>query len=92
MKNKDIFRKLGYKLFFYLFIAVQKRNVAMGTRGGDTKRSHIFGHFHRKVLDIFLILFCIKLIKQFIHQCKIHHGKELYQIIKVLNIAACCRG
>ena len=62
-ENKDIFKKLRHIVFLNLFQFNKK--PLLKEQGGGTKKSHIFGIFHKKYFPHFTVLSCIKLIRKF---------------------------
>ena len=83
MKNNDISRKLVHKLFLES-IVVQINDIIIRTRGGGgAQKGVIFLPFSQEVFRYFphiIVLFCVKLIRKFIHQCKMQQCKELFLI------------
>ena len=77
MINNHISRKLRHRLFFQS-IAVNKNNIVIRTRGAQkesflTLSQEVFGYFSH-----IIVLLCIKMVRKFIHQCKMQRGIKLF--------------
>ena len=75
MKNKDIFRDI-----LFLLNHDQLKKLLLSEQEGH-KKSYLFdkstGSF--EYLPHFTVSLCVKLIRKFIHKCKMQRGKELFR-------------
>ena len=82
MKDNHNSRKLRHKLFL-IYCSSRKNNIVIRTWGGGEAKRVIFLPFSREVFGCFphiIVLFCIDIIRKFIHRCKMQRDKKLLLI------------